>query len=93
MSKNVQEYVILCTKYFLTKSIKYKFYELLQLLSIFTKLRKNETLNFITDLLLSKRREQVYDIILIIINNYTKYFKYILSKKKLNNKTFDERVI
>jgi hypothetical protein len=95
MSKNVREYVISCTKCFLTKSIKHKFYELFQSLSIFTKSRKNWTMNFITDLLFSKRREQIYDVILIIINRYTKYFKYISTRKNwtakhLTNELFDE---
>jgi hypothetical protein len=81
MSKNVKEYVISCTKCFLTKSIKHKFYELLQSLSIFQKFKKNWTMNAIIDLSFSKRREQIYDVILIIIDRYTKYFKYISAKK------------
>jgi hypothetical protein len=95
MSKNVKEYVISCTKCFLTKSIKHKFYELLQSLSISRKLKKNWTMNFIIDLSLSKRREQIYDVILIIIDRYTKYFKYISIRKdwtakQLTNELFDE---
>jgi hypothetical protein len=95
MSKNVKKYVISCTKCFLTKSIKHKFYELLQSLSISRKLRKNWTMNFIIDLSFSKRREQIYDVILIIIDRYTKYFKYISARKdwtakQLTNELFDE---
>jgi hypothetical protein len=95
MSRNVKKYVILCTKCFLTKSIKHKFYELFQSLSIFQKFKKNWTMNFIIDLSLSKRREQIYDAILIIINRYTKYFKYISTRKDwttkhLTNELFDE---
>ncbi len=95
MSKNVREYVISCTKCSLTKFIKHKFYELLQSLLILTKSRKNWTMNFITDLSLSKRREQIYDVILIIIDRYTKYFKYIAARKNwtakyLTNELFDE---
>ncbi len=95
MSKNVKEYVISCTKCFLTKSIKHKFYELLQSLSISQRLRKNWTMNFIIDLSLSKRREQIYDVILIIIDRYTKYFIYISARKNwttkhLTNELFDE---
>jgi hypothetical protein len=42
-----------------------------------------------------KRREQFYDVILIIINHYIKYFKYILTRKDwtakhLTNELFDE---
>jgi hypothetical protein len=95
MSKNVKKYVISCTKCSLTKSIKHKFYELLQSLSIFQEFRKNWTMNFIIDLSLSKRREQIYDVILIIIDRYTKYFKYISTRKDwttkhLTNELFDE---
>jgi hypothetical protein len=38
-------------------------------------------MNFIIDLSLNKRREQIYDVILIIIDHYTKYFKYISTRK------------
>jgi hypothetical protein len=47
MSKKIKKFVISCTKCSLTKLIKHKFYELLQSLSIFMKLRKNWTMNFI----------------------------------------------
>jgi hypothetical protein len=95
MSKDVKEYVVSCTKCSLTKSIKHKFYELLQSLSIFMRFKKNWTMNFIIDLSLSKRNEQIYDSILIIIDRYTKYFKYISARKdwttkQLTNQLFDE---
>ncbi len=38
-------------------------------------------MNFIIDLSLNKRNEQIYDFILIIIDYYTKYFKSISAKK------------
>jgi hypothetical protein len=95
MSKNDREYVISCTKCFLTKLIRHKFYALFQSLSIFTKSRKNWTMNFIIDLLFSKRREQIYNVILMIINHFTKYFRYISARKNwtakhLTNELFDE---
>jgi hypothetical protein len=95
MSKNVKKYVISCTKCSLTKSIRHKSYELLQSLSILMRLKKNWTMNFIIDLSLSKRREQIYDSILIIIDRYTKYFRYITARKdwttkQLTNELFDE---
>jgi hypothetical protein len=31
--------------------------------------------------MIQKRNEQIYNFILIIINRYTKYFKYISTKK------------
>jgi hypothetical protein len=95
MLKNVKKYVVSCTKCSLTKSIKLKFYELLQSLSIFMKFKKDWTMNFIIDLSLNKRNEQIYDFILIIIDRYTKYFKYISARKdwttkQLTNQLFDE---
>jgi hypothetical protein len=95
MSRNAKKYVVSCTKCSLTKSIKHKFYELLQSLSIFMKLKRNWTMNFIFDLSLNKRSEQIYNFILIIIDRYTKYFKYISAKKdwttkQLTNQLFDE---
>jgi hypothetical protein len=95
MSKNVKKYVVSCTKCSLTKLIKHKFYELLQSLSIFMKFTKNWTMNFIIDLSLNKRNEQIYDFILIIIDYYTKYFKSISAKKdwttkQLTNQLFNE---
>ncbi len=95
MSKDVKKYVVSCTKCSLTKSIKHKFYELLQSLSIFMKFKKNWTMNFIIDLSFNKRSEQIYDFILIIIDRYTKYFRYISTRKdwttkQLANQLFDE---
>ncbi len=95
MSKIVKEYLVSCTKCSLTKSIKHKFYELLQSLSIFMKFKKNWIMNFIIDLSYNKCNEQIYDFILIIINRYTKYFKYISARKdwttkQLANQLFDE---
>ncbi len=43
--------------------------------------KKNWTMNFMIDLSLNKRNKQIYDFILIIINRYTKYFKYISARK------------
>jgi hypothetical protein len=95
MSRNVKKYFISCIKCFLIKSIKHKFFELLQSLSIFQKFKNNWTMNFIIDLSLSKRREQIYDVILIIIDRYMKYFRYISTRKDwtakhLANELFDE---
>jgi hypothetical protein len=86
MSKIVKKYIVSCTKCLLTKSIKHKFYELLQSLSIFMKFKKNWTMNFIIDLSFNKRNEQIYNFILIIIDRYTKYFKYISTKKNWTTK-------
>jgi hypothetical protein len=54
----------------------------------FKNLKKNWAMNFIINLLFNKRREQIYDIILIIINHYAKYFKYISTRKDWTTKHF-----
>jgi hypothetical protein len=45
-------------------------------------------MNFIIDLSLNKHNEQIYDFILIIIDRYTKYFKYISARKDWTTKQF-----
>jgi len=41
-------------------------------------------MNMITELLLSKHEVNVYDLILVVVNQYTKMTKYIFIIKKLN---------
>ncbi len=54
-------------------------------------------MNFVTNLLLSKRREVVYDLIFMIINRCTKMIKYILIITRINvaelTKVFFEKII
>ena len=41
-------------------------------------------MNFVTKLLLNKKRDVVYDLILMIINQYIKMIKYVLIIKKID---------
>ena len=41
-------------------------------------------MNFITDLLLSKRNGRIYDSILIVVDRYTKIAYYLSTIKKIN---------
>ena len=50
---------------------------------MFIKFWKKIIINFITSLFINKRREIVYNSILIIINYYIKIIKYILIIKKI----------
>ena len=45
---------------------------------------KEISIDFITNLPLSKYRNYVYDAILVVINRYTKILYYILTIKKIN---------
>jgi hypothetical protein len=48
---------------------------------MFKESRQDWTMNFITDLSFSKRWNKAYDSILIVIDRYTKYAKYIRARK------------
>ena len=54
-------------------------------------------MNFVIELSLSKRRDVVYDSILMIIDQYIKIIKYILIIKKINvaelTKVFFEEIV
>ena len=54
-------------------------------------------MNFVIELFLSKRREIVYDLILMIIDRYIKMIKYILIIKKIDvaelTKVFFEEIV
>ena len=41
-------------------------------------------MNFIIDLSLNKRKEYIYNVILMIIDRYIKIIKYLLIIKKIN---------
>ena len=45
---------------------------------------KEISIDFITNLPLSKYRNYVHDVILVIVNRYTKMLHYILTIKKIN---------
>ena len=54
-------------------------------------------MNFITKLFLNKKRDIVYDLILMIIDQYIKMIKYVLIIKKIDvaklTKIFFEKII
>ena len=75
------------------KTIKHKFYELLNFLFMFENFRKNWIMNFITDLLFSSHRKIINDLILMIMNRYTKFAKYISTKKIWTAENFADAMI
>jgi transposase InsO family protein len=95
MPGDVREYVTSCTKCSLAKPTRHKPYGLLQSLPVPQGPRKDWTMDFITDLPPSKRRGQVYDAILVVVDRYTKYSRYIPARKDwtaehLADELFDE---
>jgi hypothetical protein len=84
MSKDVKEYVDICSTCHRIKLVRHKSHDMLQSLSIFEKSRQDWTMNFIIDLSFSKHTEVVYDSMLMIIDRYIKFSLYISSKKTWN---------
>jgi hypothetical protein len=80
MTFDIKQYVDVCTRCYQIKASRHKFYEKLQLLSMSSELRQHWTLNFITDFSSSIRWVLFFDAILIIIDRYTKYARYILTR-------------
>ena len=67
---------------------RHKLYELLKSLLSLTKLWDSVTMNFITDLLLSKDyNETVYDTVLVTLNRLTKMTHYTVIRKNIDAST------
>jgi hypothetical protein len=80
MTFDIKQYIDVCIRCHQIKASRHKFYEKLQSLSMLSELRQHWTLNFITDFLSSIRRVLFFDVILIIIDRYTKYARYISAR-------------
>ncbi len=83
MIKNVKEYINTCDICQRVKMKHHLSYDELRSLSQFTDSWKEITMNFITDLSSSKWKEVMYDLILVIVNHYTKMTRYLSTKKTL----------
>jgi hypothetical protein len=77
---DIKQYVDVCIRCHQIKTLRHKFYEKLQSLSMSSEFRQHWTLDFITDLLSSIRQILFFDAILIIIDRYTKYARYISAR-------------
>ena len=89
MSININEYVETYFNCVKTKTFQYKFYDLLQFLSVLKKLKQKRIVNFITNLFSSIRRKTNYDNIFIVINHFFKLTGYIIAKKIETRKIYD----
>ncbi len=83
MIKNVKEYINTCDICQRVKMKRHLSYDELRSLSQFTDLWKEITMNFITDLLSSKWKKVMYNLILVIVDHYTKMMHYLSTKKTL----------
>jgi hypothetical protein len=90
MSRNVREYIDSCFKCLQFKLTRHKSYELLESLSVAEKSRRHWIMNFIIDLSSSRYRDLVYDAILIMIDRFIKYSRYISVRKNWNAEFLDD---
>jgi hypothetical protein len=81
MSQNVKKYVNACSACHRIKTIRHKSFEQLQSILMFKESRLKWIMNFITDLLLNVSRKVAYDSILILVDRYTKYARYIRARQ------------
>jgi hypothetical protein len=85
MTRDIKKYVVIydiCQRIHVSR---HRFYDELHPLLIPERLNQNLSINFITDLLSCKEREnsQIYDNVLVIIDRYSKLAKYIITRKNL----------
>ncbi len=83
MIKNVKEYIDTCDICQKVKMKHHLSYDELRSLLRFTNSWKEITMNFITNLLFSKWKEVIYDLILVIVDHYMKMTRYLFTKKTL----------
>ncbi len=83
MIKNVKKYIDTCDICQRVKMKHHLSYDELKSLLQLTDSWKEITMNFITDLSSSKWKEVVYDLILMIVDCYTKMMYYLFTKKTL----------
>jgi hypothetical protein len=81
MSQNVKKYVNACFSCHRIKTIRYKFFEQLQNILMLKKSRLKWIMNFIINLSFNVNREVAYDFILVVVNRYTKYARYIRARQ------------
>jgi hypothetical protein len=81
MNQDVKKYVNACFTCHRIKIIKHKFFEQLQNIFMLKKFRLKWIMNFITDLSFNVNREIAYDSILVLVNRYTKYARYVQARQ------------
>ena len=81
MVPDVKHYVDTCTRCHQVKAVRHRPFGELESLPVPLGPRQNWTLDFITDLPPSIRRTLIFDAILVIVDRYTKYARYIAARK------------
>jgi hypothetical protein len=81
MNQDVKKYVNVYFACHRIKTIKHKSFEQLQSIFMLKRLRLEWIMNFITDLSLNISRRVAYDSILVLVNRYTKYVRYVRAKQ------------
>ncbi len=81
MNQDVKKYVNACFACHRIKTIKHKFFEQLQSIFMFKRSRLKWIMNFITDLSFNVNKKVAYDSILVLVDRYTKYVRYIRTRQ------------
>ena len=96
-AKQIRFYVKICDICQRIKIHRHKFFEKFKFLSISNIFWKKIIMNFIIDLFFNKRRDVIYDSILMIMNRYIKMIKYIFVTIKIDvvtlTKIFYEKIL
>ena len=93
MRRDIKSYVETCTRCHQVKAPRHKPYGELVSLPIPQGPRQNWTMDFIADLPPSIRRGQVYDSILVTIDRYTKFSRYIPARKDWEAETMSDVLV
>ena len=81
MVSEVKDYISTCLDCRRNKAAWHKSYGLLQSFPASIGSRRNWAMDFITDLPPSLRRRLVYDAILVVVDRFSKYSRYISARK------------
>ena len=85
LKKNVETYVKSCNVCLAFKTVRYKFYDNLKALLALTYQYKDFLIDFITGLpILTNKKSENYNSILVIVNQLTKIIYYKLIKVRIN---------
>jgi hypothetical protein len=81
MNQDVKKYVNACFACHRIKTIKHKFFEQLQSIFMLKRSCLEWIMNFITDLSFNVNTKIAYDSILVLVNRYTKYARYVRARQ------------
>ena len=93
MAINVKEYIEFCSAYRQIKPTRHLLHGELQSLLLSIGPRQDWTIDFITSLLPSKLMSIIFNTILVIVDRYTKFTRYILSCKDWKAETLKDTLV